>query len=420
MITTSNIHRGWKQRLIIIWGGQSASLLGSNLVQFALIWYLTKTTGSATILVIASLMNLLPNLLLGMFAGALVDRWSRRRVMVIADGLVAAFSVLLAFLFWIEKVQIWHIYLILALRSIGGAFQFPAMQASITMLVPEKHLTRVAGWNQTSNGLVNIAGPALGAFLMSILPIYGVLAVDVITAALAITPLLFIPIPHPPNQVRTTFVPLKTILKDISAGLSYALSWDGMIALLGMAILVNFVVNPAYTLAPLLVTRIFDGSASHLGVINALWGIGAVTSGIILGIWGGFKRRIYTALMGVTGLGIGIILIGAAPASMFYLCALGMLITGLMNPLMIGSFFSILQASVPPEMQGRIITLAVSISSAATFLGMIICAPAADLVGIRLWYLAGGGLVLILGLVNFTNPKVREIEAHAPSIPARG
>ncbi len=406
--------RSWKKTFLLVWGGQSVSLLGSNLVQFALVWYLTEQTGSATILVIASLMNLLPMMLLGPFAGALVDRWSRRRVMVAADALAAGLSILLGYLFWADVARIWHIYLILLVRAVGGAFQFPAMQASISLMVPERHLSRVAGWNQTVSGLINIAGPPLGAALLALLPMYGVLAVDVGTALIAILPLLFIRLPYPPNQDRKAFVPPRELLRDVQLGLRYVRCWHGMVWVMGIAVLVNLIVNPAYTLTPLLVTRIFKGGAFELGILDAAWGIGVVVSGAVLGIWGGFRKRIWTALAGVTGLGFGVLLMGSAPSGWFWVTLLGMGIAGLMNPLVIGSFFAILQARVAPEIQGRIITLSLSFSSAATFLGMVISAPAADLIGIRLWFLAGGGIILASGIAAFSSRSIQSIEDNAP------
>jgi DHA3 family macrolide efflux protein-like MFS transporter len=133
----------------VIWTGQAFSLVGSQLVQFALVWWLTKTTGSATVLAFATMMALLPQIVLGPFAGALVDRWDRRRVLMVADGGIALATLLLAALYALGLVQVWHIYALMLVRAAGSAFHWPAMQASTTLLVPEKHLSRIAGLNQT-------------------------------------------------------------------------------------------------------------------------------------------------------------------------------------------------------------------------------------------------------------------------------
>ena len=136
----------------ILWAGQALSLVGSAVVQFALIWWLTQETGSATILATASLVGFIPQIFLGPFVGVLVDRWSRRWTMFLADSMIAAATVVLAYLFWIEAIQIWHVMSLLFIRSLGSAFHFPAMQASTSLMVPKEQLTRIQGINQVLEG----------------------------------------------------------------------------------------------------------------------------------------------------------------------------------------------------------------------------------------------------------------------------
>jgi DHA3 family macrolide efflux protein-like MFS transporter len=155
---------------LIVWLGQACSLLGSQLVQFALVWWLTKTTGSATTLALASLAALLPQILIGPLAGALVDRWSRRTIMIVADTAIALATLVLAALFWLDVAAVWNIYVLLLIRATGAAFHWPAMQASTTLMVPEKHLARVAGLNQTLAGVAGIFIPPCGALAIEVLP----------------------------------------------------------------------------------------------------------------------------------------------------------------------------------------------------------------------------------------------------------
>ena len=133
----------WKIPFFAVWTGQAFSLLGSQLVQFALIWWLTKTTGSATVLATASLVGLLPQVIVGPLAGAFVDRWNRRITMIVADFLVALATLGLIFLFYTGMVQVWHVYLIMLLRATAGGFQWPAMQASTSLMVPKENLSRI-------------------------------------------------------------------------------------------------------------------------------------------------------------------------------------------------------------------------------------------------------------------------------------
>ncbi len=135
-------NRNWAKPFFTIWFGQAFSILGSKLVSFALVWWLTQKTGSATVLATSTIMIYLPQIFLGPFVGALVDRWNRRVVLIIADSAVALATLVLAFLFWVDVVELWHIYLIVFLRSLGGCFHFPAMQASTSLMVPDSHISR--------------------------------------------------------------------------------------------------------------------------------------------------------------------------------------------------------------------------------------------------------------------------------------
>ncbi len=154
----------WRSVFIAIWTGRAFSLFGSQLVQFALVWWLTQTTGSATVLAGATLVALLPQILVAPIAGALVDRWNRRWVMVFADGGIALATLGLALLFAFGIARVWHVYLALLVRSMGGAFHWPAMQAATAMMVPDRHLARIGGLNQSLFGLASIVCPRSALF----------------------------------------------------------------------------------------------------------------------------------------------------------------------------------------------------------------------------------------------------------------
>ena len=408
---------GWKRRFFTVWIGQQLSWIGSSLAQFALVWWVTKTTGSATILAVGVLISLLPGVVLGPFVGALVDRWSRRRVMIVADGVVALASVALVLLFWSGAIRIWHIYVIMLVRAIGGAFHWPAMSASTPLMVPKEHLPRVAGLNQAMGGAVNIISPPLGALLLSLLPLHEIMAIDVITAALAIVPLFFIPIPQPLRGTGAA-ASRPTLWADIGEGFRYVWSWPGLVGICVLAMMLNFFVNPAMSLMPILVTRDFGGEALRLGWMNSAWGVGLVVGGLALSTWGGFRRRIVTMLMGIIGLGIGVLLVGLTPASFFPLALIGLFFGAVMNSLCNGSAFALLQQVVAPEMQGRVFTLVISLCGAVTPLSMAIAGPLADKVGVRTLYLVAGVAQIVLGAGAFFVPAIMHIEdAHRAHVP---
>lgn len=399
----------WKIPFFTIWTGQAVSLVGSRLVQFALVWWLTESTGSATVLATASLVALLPGIILGPFAGALVDRWNRRRVMIVADSFVALISAWLAYLFWTGTISTWHVYVAMLGRSLGGAFHWPSMQASTSLMVPKEHLSRVAGMNQTLQGAMGIAAPPLGAILLALLPVHGIMGIDVATAAVAVVTLFLTAIPEPPRTLGTTGAS-PSVWRDLRAGFRYVKGWPGLIIIVALAMVINFVVNPAFTLMPLLVTDHFKGGALQLGWLQSGWGVGMLVGGVLLSIWGGFRRRIYTSMAGLVLEGLAIIVIGLTPANGFQLALGALFVAGLMNPLINGPLFAILQVAVAPEMQGRVFTLVSSLSSAMMPLSLAVAGPVADAIGVRTWYVIGGAVFSLLGAVTFFVPAIANIE----------
>ncbi len=401
----------WKVRFFSIWTGQAFSLLGSALVQFALIWWLTKTTGSATVLATASLVGFVPQIILGPFAGALVDRWNRRWTMIVADGLIALATLALVGLFWTGAVEVWHIYILLFFRSAAGGFHWPAMQASTSLMVPKEQLSRVQGINQTLQGLLNIGSAPLGALLLSVLPMHSVLAIDIFTALLAILPLLLVTIPQPQRllvDIQSTEQP--TYWQDLRAGFRYVWSWPGLVMILGMATVINLLSAPAIALLPLLVTKHFGGEAIQLAGLESAFGIGMLTGGLILSVWGGFRRRVMTSMLGLMFLGVGMIGVGMAPASLFLLAVGMMFVIGVGSPITNGPLFAVVQDVVAPEMQGRVLGLIGSMAAAMTPVGLVIAGPLSDWLGVQSWFIIGGISTFLMGVSGFFIPAIMNLE----------
>ena len=408
--------RSWMAPFFTIWVGQAFSIVGSSLVQFALVWWLTASTGSATILATASVAGMLPGIALGPFAGACVDRWNRRMVMILADSLVALVSAGLALLAWSGDLAIWHVYLAMALRSLGGAFHWPAMQASTTLMVPKEQLTRVAGMNQTMHGVLNIVSPPLGALLVAALPLHGIMAVDVGTAALAIVPLFFIAIPQPTRAVTTAegAARPRSLLADTRAGLAYVWHWPAIMGVIAMAMLINMVFNPVFSLLPLLITRHMGGEAIHLGAVNSAFGLGVVAGGLLLSVWGGFRKAVYTSMLGIIGMGVGVLVTGISPDGALGAVIAGMLLAGAMNPLANGPLFALLQRTVEPEMQGRVFTVLSSGCGAISPIGLLLAGPITDAVGLRPWYVVAGIVTIAMGFAGLRFRPFLRMEEEAP------
>ncbi len=402
----------WKTRFFTIWGGQALSILGSQLVQFALIWYLTVETGSATVLATASLVGLLPNVILGPFVGTLVDRWDRRRIMLFADSIISLATVVLAVLFTLGIVEIWHIYAVLFIRSLADSFHKNAMIASTSLMVPVEKLTRIQGINEMLDGGLNVVAAPLGALLLDVLPIQGILAIDVITALAAILPLLFISIPQPEHIERNANqqTTRTTIWQDFQKGFRYLLGWPGLMIIGLMTVGINFLLMPAFSLLPLLVTEYFGGDAIQLGWVESAIGIGIIIGGALLGVWGGFKRKILTSMIGLIGMGIGTLLLAFAPSSAILFAVGGAFIFGMMNPVTMGPFYAVIQSTVEADMQARIFSLLSSIGSGIAPFGLMIAGLVCDHVGIQSWFFLGGSLCILIGVAGMFIPAVMNIE----------
>jgi DHA3 family macrolide efflux protein-like MFS transporter len=396
----------WAPRFFTLWTGQAISLLGSQLVQFAIIWYLTQQTNSATTLAIASLMGLLPQVILSPFIGTWVDRGNRRLILIFADTTVAIATLVLAILFWLDLTQIWHIYAMLFLRAVAGGFHQSAFGASVVLLVPKDQLSRVQGFNQALYGGLNIVSAPLGAFLYGVLPMQGILSIDVVTALIAIMIVVFTQIPQPQRDAAAQ----GTFFQDFAAGFRYIVTWRGLSIVLCMVMVINFFYTAAESLTPILISKHFQGSVQNLGIWQAMFAIGTILGGILLGTWGGFKKRVVTAQLGLIVLGLSTLLIGFMPPSFLLFALVINTVGGLVLPIVNGSYGAILQSVIAPEMQGRVFAFIMSAATLVSPLGLMIAGPISDLFGVPLWFRIAGATCILMGLAGFFIHEVMQME----------
>ncbi len=394
----------WKKAFAIIWAGQAMSLIGSQIVSFAVAWWVTQSTGSAAVLVTMAIFGMLPQVVLGPFIGALVDRWNRRKVMIISDAVIALFALILALLFLTGNAQIWFLYVMALVRGTLGTFHWTAMQASTSLMVPEKELSRVAGMNQTLNGVLTITAPPLGALVVGLFAMGPIMMIDVVTAFLAIFPLFFVRIPQPKNVAQTQ-ISVGQVWRDVREGFAYVWAWPGLVVILLMATMINFLLNPTGTLMPLLVTRHFAGGAWHLSALESAFGIGTIAGGLLLSVWGGFKRRILTMMVFLMVMGGAQLLTGGAPSGFFWLAVVGGVLGGITGPMVNGPLFAMMQSRIKPEMQGRVFTLIGSLAGAMSPLGLAAAAPVADHLGIQVWWWIGGICCILLAVAGLLSRR---------------
>ena len=297
----------------IIWIGQLISILGSGLTSFALAVWIFNQTGKATPFALTVLFGNLPRILLLPVAGSLADRWNRRLVMILSDTGNALVTISVFVLLSFGSLQFWHIYLIVTVGSIFSAFQEPAYAASITMLVPQKNLSRANGMVQMGQALEMVITPIIAGVLFVAIGLSGILVIDFVTFLFAVGALFIVSIPQP--KLAEHDEKKASVWTDAKFGWDYLKARPGLFGLLWYFAMVNFLLNWSGVLVgPMVLSRF---SASTLGTVQMFGGIGMLAGGILSSVWAGPKRRI-SAVIGFIGLAlVGMIISGLKPSPVF-------------------------------------------------------------------------------------------------------
>lgn len=404
----------WKKKLITIWSGQAFSLLTSAIVQFAIIWWLTKTTGSAKVLAFASIAGIVPQIILGPFIGVYVDRWNRKVVMLLADSFIALCSLIIGILYWTNNIEIWHIYVLLALRSVGSGFHFPAMQASIPLLAPQEQLSRIAGVNQVLYSVSNIAGPALGALLIMKFNMGIIMLLDVAGAFIACSTLLFVSIPRPePSQ---SDVGGKNLIREMKVAFLVLWKDKGLAFLLTGFMIFSLVFMPVNALFPLMTVSHFNGGAVEMSLVEVTFGFGMLAGGGLLAIWKGPKRKIILINIAYILTGVTLLLSGLLPSTGFTYFVILVGFFGASVPLYNGPFTVIMQTKVEPAMLGRVFSLIDTLSLLPAPIGLLSTGFIADNIGIANSFAISGLIITAIGIASFFIPALMKIEEKKEAV----
>ena len=347
------MNSNWKRTFAIIWSGQFFSILTSSLVNFAIIIWLSIQTGSAEILAWAAIAAMLPQSIIGPFTGALIDRWNRKLIMMLADTFIAICTFALATLFWLNIAELWHIFVLLGLRSVGSAFHMPAMQASVPLLAPSDQLTRIAGINQIIASVSQIAGPALGAMMITIWDIEYVLIFDVAGALLAVTSLFFVNIPNPEKIEDTE----RDIIKEIKEGAMVVLRNKGLSLVFLYSTIVVFFIVPISVLFPLMTLEYFNGTEFQAGIIEAIWSVGALVGGAIMGVKVYKINRVGLINWMHLLLGASFLLTGLLSPNGFVWFAVLTALSGVSGAIYSSAFTGLMQTKIEPQALGRVFSM---------------------------------------------------------------
>lgn len=399
----------WKRTFAIIWSGQLVSLLSSSAVNFAIIIWLSLETGSAEVLAYAAIAAFLPQTIIGPFAGVYIDRWERKRTMILADGFIAACTGVMSVMFYLGYSELVFVYLLLALRSVGSAFHMPAMQASVPLLAPESELLRIGGINQVIQSVSSIAGPALGALAIGLMDIGYVLLLDIGGAIFAIASLLLVHIPNPEKVETEQTAGVSQVLRDLRLGIVAVTSNRGMSLLFGLSILATFCIMPVAVLFPLFTLQHFGGGKFEMSVIEVVWGIGMLVGGGLLGI---FKPTLNKIII-VNGmhilLGVSLAVSGLLPATGFIFFVALTVLGGIAASIYNASFTTVLQERINPAMLGRVFSMYFSIALLPSMIGLLSTGFLADTIGISVTFVMLGSVIGLIGVVSFFVPALMQL-----------
>ncbi|WP_068776020.1 MFS transporter [Paenibacillus sp. FJAT-26967] len=388
--------RGWKGRVAVFLFGQGISLFGSQLVQMAIIWHVTLETSSGIWVTILTLASFVPQMLISPIAGVWADRYNRKLIMILSDGVIAITTLLLA-LFMMsgntgnEALPV--IIIVSAIRSLGGGIHSPAVNAALPQIVPQEKLSRINGYNGTIQSIVQFVSPIAAGAIMAIGPIYNILFIDVATAIIGIGILTTLKIPthQPVPKVEKT-----SAFEEMREGLRF--TWNNrflrkLFATYGLYI---FLCVPSGFLAALMIKRTFGDNIMFLTVSEVVGFAGSVLAGLLLGATGGFKNKVKTLFFGILVYGATSFAIGFT--NDFWLFVVLMFFIGFTIPLAQTSVYTLVQEKVEPSMMGRVFSLLHVMFSGFMPLGMAIFGPLADVVRIQTMVIVCAVPIILLAM----------------------
>ena len=375
-----------------IWTGQLISLIGSQLTGFALGVWVYDQTKSVMILALVQVAAQAPYILLSPLAGVLSDRWNRRTAMIVSDFGAGLAVLAIGTLYLTHHLQVWMVIPINLIMSAFNTLMWPALTASITLLVPKQHFGRANGFMQLGEALPQIAGPALAGMMYVAIHIGNMAMIDFATYVFSVLLMIFfVRIPNPPRS-DDGIQAKGSIWKEMRFGWDYIYARKGLLALLVFFLASNFLSG---VMSPLITPLILDNwDATTLGYLSTLMGVGMLAGTLAMSAWGGGKRKIYTLLGSGVIMGLFLTAVGQRVSiPLIAVCGIGMMF---FNPFMNACSQAIWQAKVAPDVQGRVFAVRRAIAWSAGLIAPLLAAPLADYV-FKPAMANGGWLAPVLG-----------------------
>lgn len=394
----------WKKHFIMLWTGQAVSIFSSSVVQMSLIWYITARTESAAMLTLATLIGFLPRAIIGMVGGVYIDRHNKKIVMILADGFIAALSLMLAVIGEHITIPIWMIMLILFGRSVGAAFHEPTLQAVTPLIVPKDRLTQYAGYAQGFQSISDLLSPAAAAVLYAAFPLHRIMLMDVFGAVFASGMLLFIKVPH---EKKETGAERSKFLPEFKAGFSALRNAPGMMMLMAVSAAYAVIYGPIGTLFPLVSISHFGAGVNGSALVETVFACGTLVGAFLLGLIGGKIKKVPAIAASIGLYGLCTLLTGLLPRNGFVFFVIIAAFMGMSIPFYYGVRTAMLQMSFPSAMLGRIMSLTMSITRFGLPIGLVLAGSFAEVIGVDTWFAISGLLALVLAVMTVTNPSLK-------------
>ncbi|PJJ61671.1 MFS transporter [Compostimonas suwonensis] len=402
----------WRRNVGLFLSGQTISLFGSMIVQYAVMWYVTFETRSGFAVALYAVAAFLPQGVVSIFGGVFADRMNRRVLVIIADGSIAAATLVLAVLMLNGVTDLWIILLAVAVRSVGAGVQTPAVQAMIPQIAPPDQLMRVNGIFQTIQSAMALLAPAAAGAIFGLFGLVPLFFIDVITAAIGIGFLVFVSVPTLASIAEKT----SSYREDLVEGMRYIWRHPVVRWLLGVfALIFLLTVAPSF-ITPLLIARTFGTEVWMVTVLEIAFSLGMLLGGVLVSTWLAKRSRIGLILFSTFGFAIFTIALGLSPDLwVFY----GFMFAfGLLVPLFSAPFMTLVQETVQPEMHGRVFSYVGIVMALATPIGMTVFGPLADVISVQLLLVFGGIATVLVMVVALLLPSgraaVRAAGAAAP------
>ena len=400
----------WLRDIVVFLTSQTITLFGSMLVQYAIMWHLTLTTKSGTVMAFAALFGFLPQAIVSVFGGVWADRLNRKALIIAADATIAVTTLVLALIMLGGIEPLWLIYLTLAIRSAGAGIQMPAVAALLPQIVPAQHLMRVNGINGSIQSGMMLLAPAVAGAVYAFASIIAIFFIDVATAAVGIVVLATIAVPTIRKTIETGY------FADLVEGVRYTFTHAFVRWLLILfAIVFLLTVAPSY-LTPLMAARTFGGDVWVLTVLEISFSIGMLVGGVVIGIWGGPKNKVVMIAVASLVFGLLSIAMGFSPNVWVFFGL--MLLIGLAVPFFSTPSMTLLQLRVEPEKQGRVFGFVGIVMAVAMPIGMVIFGPLADQIPVETILVAAGVLTFVVVGIALLVPggrrALREGRVDAP------